>query len=286
MASMRDIKRRKGSIQSTQQITKAMKLVSTVKLQKAKGRAEQTDPYFQYMYRTVSSILAHSGNIDHPYLRSGESKKKAIVVLTSNRGLAGGYNANVVKLITESDDVAKEDVVIYAVGRKGIEILERKGYHIEVDASEIMENPTYPDAAALCKRVLDDFAEGKMGEIYLAYTHFKNTVSHEPKLLKLLPVEYDADAKDSAEGADALMNFEPEDVEALDMIIPKYISSLIYGALMEAAASENGARMQAMDNATSNAEDMISDLSLKYNRARQGSITQELTEIIAGAEAL
>lgn len=119
-------KKTKGSIQSTQQITKAMKLVSTVKLQKAKGRAEQTDPYFQYMYRTVSSILAHSGNIDHPYLRSGESKKKAIVVLTSNRGLAGGYNANVVKLITESDDVAKEDVVIYAVGRKGIEILERK----------------------------------------------------------------------------------------------------------------------------------------------------------------
>ena len=103
---------------------------------------------------------------------------------------------------------------------------------------------------------------------------------------KLLPVEYDAEAGASTEGADALMNFEPEDVEALDMIIPKYISSLIYGALMEAAASENGARMQAMDNATSNAEDMISDLSLKYNRARQGSITQELTEIIAGAEAL
>ena len=107
-----------------------------------------------------------------------------------------------------------------------------------------------------------------------------------PKLLNRLPVKYDADAKAPAEGADALMNFEPEDVEALDMIIPKYISSLIYGALMEAAASENGARMQAMDNATSNAEDMISDLSLKYNRARQGSITQELTEIIAGAEAL
>ena len=242
MASMRDIKRRKGSIQSTQQITKAMKLVSTVKLQKAKGRAEQTDPYFQYMYRTVSSILAHSGNIDHPYLRSGESKKKAIVVLTSNRGLAGGYNANVVKLITESDDVAKEDVVIYAVGRKGIEILERKGYHIEVDASEIMENPTYPDAAALCKRVLDDFAEGKMGEIYLAYTHFKNTVSQEAQLIRMLPVE--------------------------------------------AVASENGARMQAMDSATSNAEEMIEDLSLKYNRARQGSITQELTEIIAGANAI
>ena len=272
---MRDIKRRKGSIQSTQQITKAMKLVSTVKLQKAKGRAEQTDPYFQYMYRTVSSILAHSGNIDHPYLRSGESKKKAIVVLTSNRGLAGGYNANVVKLITESDDVAKEDVVIYAVGRKGIEILERKGYHIEVDASEIMENPTYPDAAALCKRVLD----------YLAYTHFKNTVSQEAQLIRMLPVEVSEPSEEKS-SREILMNYEPNEQEALNQIIPKYVTSLFYGALVEAVASENGARMQAMDSATSNAEEMIEDLSLKYNRARQGSITQELTEIIAGANAI
>ena len=274
MASMRDIKRRKGSIQSTQQITKAMKLVSTVKLQKAKGRAEQTDPYFQYMYRTVSSILAHSGNIDHPYLRSGESKKKAIVVLTSNRGLAGGY-----------DDVAKEDVVIYAVGRKGIEILERKGYHIEVDASEIMENPTYPDAAALCKRVLDDFAEGKIGEIYLAYTHFKNTVSQEAQLIRMLPVEVSEPSEEKS-SREILMNYEPNEQEALNQIIPKYVTSLFYGALVEAVASENGARMQAMDSATSNAEEMIEDLSLKYNRARQGSITQELTEIIAGANAI
>ena len=277
---MRDIKRRKGSIQSTQQITKAMKLVSTVKLQKAKGRAEQTDPYFQYMYRTVSSILARSGNIDHPYLRSGESQKKAIVVLTSNRGLAGGYNANVVKLITESDDVAKEDVVIYAVGRKGIEILERKGY-----ASEIMENPTYPDAAALCKRVLDDFAEGKIGEMYLAYTHFKNTVSQEAQLIRMLPVEV-SELSEEKSSREILMNYEPNEQEALNQIIPKYVTSLFYGALVEAVASENGARMQAMDSATSNAEDMIEDLSLKYNRARQGSITQELTEIIAGANAI
>lgn len=260
-------------------------MFSTVKLQKAKGRAEQTDPYFQYMYRTVSSILARSGNIDHPYLRSGESQKKAIVVLTSNRGLAGGYNANVVKLITESDDVAKEDVVIYAVGRKGIEILERKGYHIEVDASEIMENPTYPDAAALCKRVLDDFAEGKIGEMYLAYTHFKNTVSQEAQLIRMLPVEV-SELSEEKSSREILMNYEPNEQEALNQIIPKYVTSLFYGALVEAVASENGARMQAMDSATSNAEDMIEDLSLKYNRARQGSITQELTEIIAGANAI
>lgn len=212
-------------------------------------------------------------------------QKKAIVVLTSNRGLAGGYNANVVKLITESDDVAKEDVVIYAVGRKGIEILERKGYHIEVDASEIMENPTYPDAAALCKRVLDDFAEGKIGEIYLAYTHFKNTVSQEAQLIRMLPVEV-SEPSEEKYSREILMNYEPNEQEALNQIIPKYVTSLFYGALVEAVASENGARMQAMDSATSNAEDMIEDLSLKYNRARQGSITQELTEIIAGANAI
>lgn len=286
MASMRDIKRRKSSIQSTQQITKAMKLVSTVKLQKAKNRAEQTDPYFNYMYKTVSSMLARSGNIDHPYLTAGDSKKKAVVVITSNRGLAGGYNSNIVKLITGSD-FDKEDLDIYAVGGKGAEALERRGYHIADLETEMMEAPTYPDAASLCSRVLDAFTSGEVGEIYLAYTHFKNTVSQEAKLIKLLPVEIEPDSEENqASDSNILMNYEPNEEEALDMIIPKYVTSLFYGALVEAVASENGARMQAMDSATSNAEEMISDLSLKYNRARQGSITQELTEIIAGANAI
>lgn len=286
MASMRDIKRRKSSIQSTQQITKAMKLVSTVKLQKAKNRAEQTDPYFNYMYKTVSSMLARSGNIDHPYLTVGDSKKKAVVVITSNRGLAGGYNSNIVKLITGSD-FDKEDLDIYAVGGKGAETLERRGYHIADLQTEMMEAPTYPDAASLCNRVLDAFTSGEVGEIYLAYTHFKNTVSQEAKLIKLLPVEIEPDSEENqAADSNILMNYEPNEEEALDMIIPKYVTSLFYGALVEAVASENGARMQAMDSATSNAEEMISDLSLKYNRARQGSITQELTEIIAGANAI
>lgn len=286
MASMRDIKRRKSSIQSTQQITKAMKLVSTVKLQKAKNRAEQTDPYFNYMYKTVSSMLARSGNIDHPYLTAGDSKKKAVVVITSNRGLAGGYNSNIVKLIT-GGDFNKEDLDIYAVGGKGAEALERRGYHIADLETEMMEAPTYPDAASLCNRVLDAFTSGEVGEIYLAYTHFKNTVSQEAKLIKLLPVEIEPDSEENqAADSNILMNYEPNEEEALDMIIPKYVTSLFYGALVEAVASENGARMQAMDSATSNAEEMISDLSLKYNRARQGSITQELTEIIAGANAI
>ena len=282
MASRRDIKRRKSSIQSTQQITKAMKLVSTVKLQKARNRAEATNPYFNYMYKTVSSMLAKSGTIDHPYLRGGQSNKKAVVVITSNRGLAGGYNSNIVKLITGGDFV-KEDLDIYAVGGKGVEALSRRGYNIVENASEIMEAPTYSDAAALCNKVLDAFTKGEVGEIYLAYTHFKNTVSQEPKLIKLLPVEIDPAETDDS---NVLMNYEPNEEEALNMIIPKYVTSLFYGALVEAVASENGARMQAMDSATSNAEEMISDLSLKYNRARQGSITQELTEIIAGANAI
>ena len=140
---------------------------------------------------------------------------------------------------------------------------------------------------ALSKKLLDSFAAGEIGEIYLAYTSFKNTVVHEPKLLKLLPVEA-AEAEEDGDKSEskAMMNFEPEDDEALDLIIPKYITSLIYGGLVESHASENGARMQAMDSATSNAEEMIDDLSLMYNRARQGSITQELTEIIAGANAI
>lgn len=283
MASMRDIKRRKSSIQSTQQITKAMKLVSTVKLQKAKSRAEEANPYFNYMYQTVTSVLAKSGNMNHPYLMKNESEKKAMVVITSNRGLAGGYNSNIVKLITNGE-LKKEDLELYTIGNKGREALERRGYTIKASYPEVIESPDYTDAMAICKQVLEDYQNGEIGEIYLAYTHFKNTVVHEPKLMKLLPVEFEE--SEVTENSNVLMNYEPTEEEALDMIIPKYITSLFYGALVEAVASENGARMQAMDSATSNAEDMISDLTLKYNRARQGSITQELTEIIAGAEAI
>lgn len=286
MASMRDIKRRRSSIQGTQQITKAMKLVSTVKLQRARASAERSKTYFECMFQTVNSILSRVGHVEHKYLLPGESQKKAVIVITSNRGLAGGYNSNVVKLVTRNAEWKKEDLLIYAIGNKGREYLNRNGYKIKEELPEIIEEPAYVDAMLLSERLLNSFAQGEIGEIYLAYTSFKNTVSHEPKLLKLLPVEYAEEAKEGDSDDGALMNFEPEDVEALDMLIPKYITSLIYGAMMEAVASENGARMQAMDNATSNAEDMISDLSLKYNRARQGSITQELTEIIAGAEAL
>ena len=285
MASMRDIQRRKTSIQSTEQITKAMKLVATVKLQKARVRAEKAKPYFNHMYESVTSMLARSGNINHKYLRAGVSKKKAVIVITANRGLAGGYNSNVTKLLTKNEDFSADKVVTYKKKKKGRENLVRSGYEIKDDFSEVVNEPMYRDAMEIGEKVLEAFENGEFGEVYIAYTTFKNTVSHIPTMLKVLPV--------SAEEADVpkedkltLMNYEPNDEEALDMIIPKYVSSLIYGALIEAVASENGARMAAMDSATSNADDIIADLSLMYNRARQSSITQELTEIIAGAEAI
>ena len=283
MASMRDIKRRRGSIQSTQQITKAMKLVSTVKLQRARAGAERSKAYFDSMYSTVNSILSRVGHVEHRYLMPGKSPKKAVIVISSNRGLAGGYNSNVVKLVTRNEEWNKEDIVVYAIGSKGRDTLARSGYEIKETLTEVIEAPAYEDAMLLTRRLLESFEQDEIGEIYLAYTSFKDTVSHVPTLLKLLPVDFEPEEESTGQ---AMMNFEPEDEEALDMIIPKYITSLIYGAMVEAVASENGARMQAMDNATSNAEEMISDLALKYNRARQSSITQELTEIIAGAEAL
>ncbi len=289
MASMREIKRRRVSIQSTQQITKAMKLVSTVKLQKARQRAENSKPYFQYMYKTVTSMLAKAGTIDHPYLKSGSSDKVGIVAITSNRGLAGGYNANIARLV-QASGIEKEKVRLYTVGKKGNEMLSRKGYEIVADYPEVIEEPTFEDAKHLAARLLEDFSKGEIGEIYVAYTEFKNTVSHIPKMMKLLPVSAEETQEDGAE-ADAmdkltLMNFEPSEEEAIGLLIPKYVTSIIYGAFVEAVASENGARMQAMDSATNNAEEIISDLELKYNRARQGAITQELTEIIAGADAI
>ncbi len=284
MATMIDIKRRKESVSSTGQITKAMKLVATVKLQKAKNRAENSKPYFNQMYKTVSSILSKSGGIMHPYMQGNESKKKAVIVITSNRGLAGGYNSNIIKLLTKDERFSKEDTVIYAVGRKGLATFERLGYEIKNDYSEAINDPLFADAVDIGRTVLEAYAKGEFSEIYLAYTVFKNTVTHIPTMLKLLPMTGEGESDDSDDLT--LMTYEPEAEEALEMIVPKYINSIIFGALVEAVASENGARMQAMDSATNNAEEMIESLTLKYNRARQGAITQELTEIIAGSAAV
>lgn len=283
MASIRDIKRRKDSIQSTEQITKAMKLIATVKLQKSKVKAEESKPYFQLMYETVRSMLGSSGNLEHKYLKAGNSDRKTVIVITSNRGLAGGYNNNVARLVLGDGRFAPNLTDIYAIGRKGRDTLQRKGYSIAEDYSDVINEPIYRDASDITLELLDAFSRNRTGEIYLAYTSFKNTVTQIPTLKKLLPVEMPSEKENQDL---AFMNYEPDEEQVLDSIVPKYMSSLIYGALLEAVASENGARMTAMDAATNNAEEMIEELGLAYNRARQGSITQELTEIIAGANAI
>ena len=262
-----------------------MKLVATVKLQKARQRAEESKPYFDKMYETVSSILQRSGNINNKYLKENGSTKKAVIVITGNRGLAGGYNTNITKLLTKDNNFKPEDVVVYNLGKKGKEILQRFGYEIKYDDSEVMNEPLYRDAMSLSERVLTDYENGEFGELYIAYTVFKNTVSHIPTLLKIIPVSKD-EGQVSGEDKLAIMNYEPNEDDVLSLIIPKYVTSIIYGGIIEAVASENGARMSAMDSATNNADEMIKDLGLLYNRARQSSITQELTEIIAGAEAI
>lgn len=309
MASMRSIKRRKESVQSTQQITKAMKLVSTVKLQKARAGVEANSPYFEALYKTICSIMAKTLDLDNRFLKDGGQGRKALLVMSSNRGLAGGYNSNIVKLV-DSYGFDKETTVIYGLGRKGIEGLKRRGYRIDRDESDIINAPLYNDCIALTKDLMSRFDAGEIDEIYVAYTDFRNTVTHVPTLRKLLPLskeDFEQEQLDeSEEDKNLQMNYgmsnsgierdmvlfgsvmdhyHPE-VKILDEIIPKYITNIIYGAFLEAIASENAARMQAMDSATENAQDMISSLELQYNRERQNTITQELTEIVAGAEAL
>lgn len=261
-----------------------MKLVSTVKLQKTRVQAEHSKPYFNFLYDTVTSIIASSPDASSPYLTPGAGGKTAVVAITSNRGLAGGYNNNIVKLVT-TWDVPKEDLAIYAVGTKGRDGFIHRGYNVVSDMSELINAPMFLDALYLCQQLLDAFQAGEIKEIYLAYTSFKNTMVQEPKLLKLLPLQFDREEIEK-KATFSPMNYEPSEEEVLAQLIPQYMAGILHGAFIEAIASENAARMQAMDNATKNAEEMMEDLELAYNRARQGSITQELTEIIAGANAI
>jgi len=312
MPSMRSIKRRRESVTSTQQITKAMKLVSTVKLQKARAKVEANTPYFEALYKTICSILAKTWELDNRFLTENKSGKRVVIAMSSNRGLAGGYNSNIVKKI-DSMGFDKEGTLIYGLGRKGIEGLKRRGYHVEWDESDIINEPLYNDCIAITKTIMEKFDAGEVDEVYVAYTDFENTVTHVPTVRKILPLSRADFQEDitklfgeseldqnlqmnygmSNSGIErdmvlfgAVMDHYHPEQKILNEIIPKFMTNILYGAFLQTIASENAARMQAMDSATENAEDMISSLELQYNRARQGSITQELTEIVAGAEAL
>ena len=305
MASMKQIKQRKRSVDSTGKITKAMKLVATVKLQKTKQMSTDAIPYFDAMYETISDMIRKSSGIKHKYLLGKEDAKKAVIVFSSNKGLAGSYNSNIVrKLFGENSSYGfnKDNTLIYSIGNKLRDEFKRRGFTIARDYSENMEDVHYENVTIMTSEILDNFVDGKINEIYLVYTFFKNTIVHIPRVLKLIPLssvdKNDEEtellgkktfevAKSSFANDDKMpMNYELEDEEMLNYTIPLYISSLLFGALTASLASENGARMTAMDSATKNAKELSEKLNVAYNRARQGAITQEITEIVAGANAI
>lgn len=282
MASMRDIKRRIKSVNSTQQITKAMNLVASSKLTRAKGRLMDTRPFFQETRKVIANVVNGSKGISHPYLEKRDVKKKAVILITGDRGLCGGYNANVSKAAFSLID-DKENTLAITVGSKGREFFKRRGVNILSSYTGISENPDYLDALKIGQQVLDLFTKEEADEVYLAYTEFISTLSSEPKLIKVLPVDVNEFDTDDSYDNQALTIYEPDEEAVLEYVIPKYINTVIFGAMVESAVCELGARMTAMDSATENASEMIDDLNLLYNRARQGAITQEITEIVGGS---
>ena len=306
MASMKQIKQRKRSVDSTGKITKAMKLVATVKLQKTKQIATDAIPYFDAIYETISDMIRKSNGIKHKYLSGKEGAKKAVIVFSSNKGLAGSYNSNIVRKLfgeNSSYDFNKDNTLVYSIGSKLRDEFKRRGFTITRDYSENMEDVHYENITNMTNEILDDFVAGKINEIYLVYTFFKNTIVHIPRVLKLIPLTsidnsddeetellgkktFEVAKSEYASDDKMPMNYELEDDEMLNYTIPLYISSLLFGALAASLASENGARMTAMDSATKNAKELSEKLNVAYNRARQGAITQEITEIVAGANAI
>ncbi len=280
--STRDIKRRIRGIGSTMQITKAMELVSTAKMRKARIRLEKSRPYYLTVLDSIGDVISNI-NINHPLLQKREVKKSLYIVIAADRGLAGGYNANINRLIDSKFRKDKDSVSLITVGLKSRDFFKSRGYDIVGEFIGISEEPQFSDARNIGKLATDLFLKGEVDEINLVYTRFISTLSHDPMILKLLPTE---EIGKTSNKINKVIEFEPSPEDVLDYLIPKYIESSIFGGLIEASSSEQAARRVAMESATDNAEEMIDDLNMSYNRARQAAITMEISEIVAGAEAL
>ena len=283
---MRDIKNRIKSVGSTQQITKAMSLVATSKLQRSKATLDITRPYFNEMRRVIANIVGKSKGVLHPFFADRYARNVLVVVMAGDRGLCGGYNVNVCKKASAFMKTCKHEVSAITVGVKARDYFRRRKRNLVKSYTGISEKPYFDDATDIVTRVIDMYMEETVDEVWLAYTEYHSVLSHEPKLIKLLPV--DKAAFEGVEGVSesASMEYEPDPASVLDFLFPKYLNTVMYGALVESSACELGARMTAMDSATENANDMLDKLTFQYNRARQGTITQELNEIVGGASAL
>jgi len=285
VSSTRDIKRKIRSVNSTMQITKAMELVSTAKLRRARVRMDVTRPYFESVTQAVKDILSADKSIKFKYVQEKEIQNTLYIVITSDRGLCGGYNTNAIKKALE-EAVDKDKVKFMTIGRRAQDVYTRMGFEIVDSFLYISEKPEYTDAVYIAKKALAMFDAGEVDCIKLVYTNFVSTISQIPVMLQLLPIK--RDESDSAEEAVAsdFVNYEPSPEEVLRYVIPKYVESTIFGGLIESSASEQAARRVAMESASDNAVEIIDELTLFYNQARQSAITQEISEIVGGAEAL
>ena len=276
--SMKDIKLRIKSMESTKQITKAMEMVAASKLRRAQDRVANSRPYFEILFDTLNTIANNTEDFDSPFLEKREVKKSCYVVIGGDRGLAGGYNHNVFKLAYSL--IEGKNACVVPIGKKCLEFFRARGVEILTEAYAVAAEVSVGDCFTVAKMLSKGFLAREFDSVSVVYTNFVSMLSQSPGVLNMLPLEYHPKPGDN----NCLTLYEPDSFTVFDTIIHEYLGGLIYGALCESVTSEHGARRNAMDAATKNAEEMISSLSLKYNRARQGAITQEITEIVAGAE--
>lgn len=276
--STKEIKNRIRSMESTRQITKAMEMVAASKLRRAQAQVLSSRPYFEILYSTIADIASSNRDFSSPYLQERPVKKALYIVIAGDRGLAGGYNSNILKLV--QSEIAGKDAVVLPIGKKALDYF--KGKQIPTFTEQYAEAAelTVGDCFSVSKQVSKAFLAGEFDQITVAYTNFVSVLSQTPAAMQLLPLKKPEKKEDTNRG-DILYEGDSEEVFAA--IIPEYLGGVIYGALCESRASEQAARRAAMDSATQNADDMIDDLSLKFNRARQAAITQEITEIVAGS---
>lgn len=280
---MKDIKLRIKSVESTMQITKAMELVASSKLRKAKAQAERTKPYFELLYQALADISGAGADFSSPFTAKRPVKKTGYVVIAGDRGLAGGYNSNLFK--AAKAHMEGKEAVVLPIGKKAVEHFEKQKAELLSRQYAVAADVDMAACGEAARLLTETFLQGGFDELYLVYTEFVSMLNQEPHVLQVLPMRAQEEAPAEKAGAVSLVIYEPSCEAVFDEIVPHYIGGLLYGAMSESVASELGARRTAMDAATKNAGDMITDLSLKYNRARQGAITQEITEIVSGAEA-
>ena len=277
-ASMKDIKHRIKSVESTMQITKAMELVASSKLRKAKERAEAARPFFNILYETIADLSEHLGNEQNAYTAPRRGKAPLYIVVAGDRGLAGGYNSNIFKMV---DPLLPRDARIIAIGKKSVEHYEHRPWKLESRYIGVAEQLDPAVTSEIAQTVLTLWDRGEIGEVHLAFTQFVTPLTQEATLMKMLPLTLP-----KSDGVRKVpMIYDPSPAAVFRSVIPQYLAGMVYGGIVESFASEQGARRTAMESASNNASDMISALSLSYNRARQGAITQELTEIVSGANA-